>query len=675
MTPARKRKTATRPMSGGGDMPVLGEVVSDNREWQLADFVDAVASEIDRAEDTLSLKSHARGVTFALKQLNLELEVKVRRDTTGRILFRTTNPDEASATVLKLDLAQMLQGQLHALRKPLNDANGRDLNTLPEITAIEIAALNNIAIYSVDDLERYTQSTAMIVEVARKSNIADARLRRWLGLPYIAELKPPAGAPGSTVLIEGGNFGAIAAPSATILFQGQPLNVLSWSDGRISVQMPQLNRGSGALFAVINNQTTNALNWEVSAVDLVVRDIVLLEMPQQLFANEPIEFRAILANQGSSSSAQQFEVQWLIDDQTQAPLPHGLLQPGQDSQESSTRLTVKLPEGEHVVRFIADPEGVHPDLNRANGSFALPFVVEARRELRMGDFRNLSTLDPTRSASADLGAIYGLIFRGLLRLQPNGAPVPDLASGFRVDPQRPDGNIAFVFDLTRPKLQFHSGQPVTAEDIVYTYEQLRESPAWGELMKSTVREVQIQNNQVIFIMNGRQFPKRIMALFTVGIVPRDAHQSSPIEFAQNPIGCGPFKVAQFNGDQLLLDGFDGYFLGRPRLNRIQMEFTSADPLVGRLIKGHLAAISLPKDDTLIEQLSSEPNLVVWQPQSNDAAPLVYAQTNRLQQREQNLFDPSAGAHLWYLSGEDDVKSHTVGRVRANARVRTRRTRK
>ena len=223
MTPARKRKTATRPISGGGDMSVTGEVVSDNREWQLADFVDAVASEIDRAEDTLSLKSHARGVTFALKQLNLELEVKVRRDTTGRILFRTTNPDEASATVLKLDLAQMLQGQLHALRKPLNDANGRDLNTLPEITAIEIAALNNIAIYSVDDLERYTQSTAMIVEVARKSNIADARLRRWLGLPYIAELKPPAGTPGSTVLIEGGNFGAIAAPSATILFQGQQI--------------------------------------------------------------------------------------------------------------------------------------------------------------------------------------------------------------------------------------------------------------------------------------------------------------------------------------------------------------------------------------------------------------------------------------------------------------------
>ena len=126
---------------------------------------------------------------------------------------------------------------------------------------------------------------------------------------------------------------------------------------------------------------------------------------------------------------------------------------------------------------------------------------------------------------------------------------------------------------------------------------------------------------------------------------------------------------------MLLDGFDGSLLGRPRLNRIQREFTTTGVLVDNLIAGQIATACLPKDDALVAKLSSEPNLVVWQPQSNDAAPLVYAQTNRLQQREQNLFDPSSGAHLWYLSGEDDVKSHTVGRVRANARVRTRRTRK
>ncbi|HEY9653133.1 MAG TPA: hypothetical protein V6C95_20920, partial [Coleofasciculaceae cyanobacterium] len=65
----------------------------DNQEWQLADFVDAIAAEIDHAEDTLSLKSYARGMSFAIKQLSLDLEVTVRRDTNGRILFRTVDPN------------------------------------------------------------------------------------------------------------------------------------------------------------------------------------------------------------------------------------------------------------------------------------------------------------------------------------------------------------------------------------------------------------------------------------------------------------------------------------------------------------------------------------------------------------------------------------------------------
>ncbi|AOY82450.1 hypothetical protein BJP36_23620 [Moorena producens JHB] len=76
-------------------------ITEDNQEWQLAELVDAIASEIDHAEDTLSLKSYARGKSLAIKQLNLDLEVTVRRGRDGEIWFRTVvDPKENGATVV-----------------------------------------------------------------------------------------------------------------------------------------------------------------------------------------------------------------------------------------------------------------------------------------------------------------------------------------------------------------------------------------------------------------------------------------------------------------------------------------------------------------------------------------------------------------------------------------------
>ena len=96
-----------------------------NAEWQLADLVDAVAAEIDHAEDTLSLKSFARGMAFAIKQLSLDLEVTVRRAPDGRILFRTVDPDQSSATVLKLDFSQVIQSQLQGYSVSLKSQKDR----------------------------------------------------------------------------------------------------------------------------------------------------------------------------------------------------------------------------------------------------------------------------------------------------------------------------------------------------------------------------------------------------------------------------------------------------------------------------------------------------------------------------------------------------------------------
>ncbi len=375
----------------------------DNQEWQLADMVDAIAAEIDRAEDTLSLKSYARGKLVTIKQLKLDLEVNVRHTPEGEILFRTVEPGKSSATVLKLDFAQVLESQLQSVRKDLqNPISTRPLSTLSGITKGEIKRLNRIAIYSVHDLERYTQTAAMLAEVSTKTNINEVKIRQWRELPFLSQVQPEKGLPGSEVIIECGNFSELDPNQIEILFQGQSAEIIDWNESQLSVKMPDL-RGSGMLFAVIDGQTTNLLSWEAisikepePSVDLVVRDIRVIRLSRiddpiiksgDLKVIRPVDsiiLEADLVNLGSQTSGL-FEVSWLISAPNIKARPiikkHGSLEPNEESREESTRLPFEYGAGEFTVTFTVDPNNQHPDINRKNNTFTKTIQV-LKRDLK-----------------------------------------------------------------------------------------------------------------------------------------------------------------------------------------------------------------------------------------------------------------------------------------------------
>ncbi|RQH35899.1 hypothetical protein D5R40_19670 [Okeania hirsuta] len=368
----------------------------DNIEWQLADIVDAIAAEIDRAEDTLSLKSYARGKSIGIKQLQLDLEVNVRHTSEGEIKFRTVEPGKNSATVLKLDFAQILENQLQSVRKDLTQPiSTQPLTTLLNITASEIKRLNRIAIYSVDDLERYTQTAAMLAEVSKKTDIEEIKLRQWRKLPFLSQVQPAKGEPGGEVVIEGSNLGE-QQPNDVVLFQGKPAEILSWTNSQLRVRTPDVV-GSGPLFAIIEGQTTNLLNWESveppkPTVDLAVRDIrVLFTKGKEVYPaadsinlGKKVSLTADLINLGNVAS-EPFAVQWLIS----APhiktrpivMEHGSLEPNQTASENSIRYDTRLTPGEYNISFTVDPNNKYPDINRENNTFTKKIVVKDKQPI------------------------------------------------------------------------------------------------------------------------------------------------------------------------------------------------------------------------------------------------------------------------------------------------------
>ena len=74
------------------------------------------------------------------------------------------------------------------------------------------------------------------------------------------------------------------------------------------------------------------------------------------------------------------------------------------------------------------------------------------------------TLDPRLTRDTTAYRTVDLIYAGLVHLTPSLEPVPDLAESW----ESPDPTTV-IFKL-KPDLKFSDGSPLTADDVVFTYE-------------------------------------------------------------------------------------------------------------------------------------------------------------------------------------------------------------
>jgi ABC-type transport system substrate-binding protein len=117
----------------------------------------------------------------------------------------------------------------------------------------------------------------------------------------------------------------------------------------------------------------------------------------------------------------------------------------------------------------------------------------------------------------------------------------------------------------RPGVKFHNGDPVTPQDVKFTYENYRGAKA--DLLKGMTERVEIIDDRTVrFVFKGPflDFPLIYGTANVSGagwIVPAKYYQQmGPDGFKQKPIGAGPYKlVRQEPGTKLELEAFEGYY--------------------------------------------------------------------------------------------------------------------
>jgi len=157
----------------------------------------------------------------------------------------------------------------------------------------------------------------------------------------------------------------------------------------------------------------------------------------------------------------------------------------------------------------------------------------------------------------------------------------------------------------KPDLTWQDGKPVTAADVVYSFERIVDpkDPKTAVASLAGLKPggtVKIDDLTVEFRLD----PPNV--IFPEGLAFRGS-QLVPVDFdPQNPIGCGPFKLTSFKpGEQFTFAPFADYFDGSPLVDDLTIiEFADDTARVNALNSGEVEAISqLPMTQTSVIEAS------------------------------------------------------------------------
>ena len=129
--------------------------------------------------------------------------------------------------------------------------------------------------------------------------------------------------------------------------------------------------------------------------------------------------------------------------------------------------------------------------------------------------------------------------------------------------------------VLRQGARFHNGEPVTAEDVKFSYERYR--GAAHELMKERVAAIETPDPQHVHFKLKKPWPDFLTFYSSASgagwIVPKKyVEQVGDEGFKRAPIGAGPYKFVSFNpGVELVLEAFEGYWRKTPAVNRLVMK--------------------------------------------------------------------------------------------------------
>jgi peptide/nickel transport system substrate-binding protein len=193
----------------------------------------------------------------------------------------------------------------------------------------------------------------------------------------------------------------------------------------------------------------------------------------------------------------------------------------------------------------------------------------------------------------------------LVKPMPGQALAPSLAESWTVSPD----NLSYEFVLRRG-VKFHNGDPVTAEDVKFSFDRYRGAGAGP--FKARTAAVEVLDPYRVRFRFKEPWPDFMTFYGTPAtgagwIVPKKyVEKVGDDGFKRAPIGAGPYKFVSFNpGVELVLEAFDGYWRKTPSVKRLVFKSVSEEETRLVMLKRGEADIAYSIRGALAEEESGQ----------------------------------------------------------------------
>lgn len=223
------------------------------------------------------------------------------------------------------------------------------------------------------------------------------------------------------------------------------------------------------------------------------------------------------------------------------------------------------------------------------GALALPRGAQAqsRDQLRFGLYTYPSNFAPWLYFGVAAECVKQQSFRGLLSYDSQGNLRPEVAESWEQE-----GPSSFVFRL-RPNAVFHNGDPVTADEVKHSFEQIAnpDNKAVLSAAFAAIEAIEVLDTHTLRI----RLPEPnaaflgLLASYDSPIVSKRSLEENPEE----PVGCGPYVVTQKErGAWIELEAFDRFYReGHPRTRRLRfVAYPDDNARVAALMSGDVDII-------------------------------------------------------------------------------------
>ncbi|MDD4995231.1 MAG: ABC transporter substrate-binding protein [Patescibacteria group bacterium] len=253
-------------------------------------------------------------------------------------------------------------------------------------------------------------------------------------------------------------------------------------------------------------------------------------------------------------------------------------------------------------------------------------------------------INPIYAPSNDVDLdITRLVYSGLVRITPDGGIEPELAESYETSE---DGK-TYTFRL-RGDARWHDGAQVTADDVIFTFESIK-NPYLASPLSVSFRRVSVEkvDDLTVKFMLDEPFAPFLVTL-AVGILPRHLWEDVPTssfqlaEYNKKPIGSGPYKFKSFTKDKKgLIHSFnlernDNYYGKLPYIDKIIFKlYPTFEEGVNALNNKNIQGLSyLPSDSR--DKIRGRGDLAYYHPSVPQYTALFFNQKKRTELKDINF---------------------------------------